>query len=384
MPRKKLSAVSIPTLSRGDWHDVVVPGLILRIGAKRRTWTYRASAGGRKLRVPLGYHPVMGLAEAREAARKASERIDSGVVPASRAPHPRSPDALTLGGLFDRYEALRTREGKRTKTLPEAMRLIRRALQPYLSLPAAQFSKADLRAARDAMVKADAMIAGNRLLQRLGPVLRWAAQEDLIPVNFTPDIRKAPEQKRTRKLTDAEIKAIWKACGDNLGARESAKNFGRMVRFLLLTAQRRDEAASLRHGHILDGVWRQTDNKSSRPHALVLPPLALSLVGQGGAARDFVFAGSVSKISGFSKLKTALDEASGVEGWRLHDLRRTAASKMQDLGIPNHVVQSVLNHAVPGVGGHYLQAEMEKQKTEALSTWAVALTKIVGPLRVTA
>ena len=56
-----------------------------------------------------------------------------------------------------------------------------------------------------------------------------------------------------------------------------------MVRFLLLTAQRRDEAASLRHGHILDGVWRQTENKASRPHSLPLPPLALALVGQGEA-----------------------------------------------------------------------------------------------------
>ena len=77
-----------------------------------------------------------------------------------------------------------------------------------------------------------------------------------------------------------------------------------------------------------------------------------------------MFAGSVGKISGFSKLKTALDEASGVSDWRLHDLRRTAASKMQGLGIANHVVQAVLNHAIPGVGGHYLQDELEKQKAE--------------------
>ena len=179
------------------------------------------------------------------------------------------------------------------------------------------------------MVEADAMIAANRLLQRLGPVLRWGAQEDLIPVNFVPAIRKAPEVERTRKLTDAEIRRIWHACGD-LGTREAAKNFGRLVRFLLVTAQRRDEAAGL-HGHILDGVWRQTDNKSSRPHSLKLPPLALELVGQGGA-RDFVFAGSVGKIIGFSKSKIALDEASGVTDWRLHDLRRTAATNLQELG----------------------------------------------------
>ncbi len=156
-----------------------------------------------------------------------------------------------------------------------------------------------------------------------------------------------------------------------------------MVKFLLLTAQRTDEVGSLRYGQILDGVWRQSDNKSSRPHSLRLPPLALKLVGQG-AARDYVFAGTVGKISGFSKLKAALDAASDVTDWRLHDLRRTAASRMQGLSIPNHVVQAVLNHAVPGVGGHYLQDELEKQKADALATWATALSRIVGQGRVVA
>ena len=46
---------------------------------------------------------------------------------------------------------------------------------------------------------------------------------------------------------------------------------------------------------------------------------------------------------------------------------------MQDLGIRNEIVQAVLNHAVPGVGGVYLRAELEKQKADALATWAVAL-----------
>jgi integrase len=377
MPQKKLTALAIPTLAPGEWYDAVLPGLIIRVGKKRKTWQFRYHANRSYHRKPLGHYPAMELGEARDAARKLIERTERGVPPDAPAPHPRSASVLTLGALIDRYEALRTREGKRTKTLPEAMRLIRRSLAPYLSLPADQFSKADLRAARDAMVEGGAMFAGNRLLQRLGAVLKWAAQEDLIPVNFTPDIRKAPEQKRTRKLSDAEIKKIWAACGGNLGSRAAATSFGRLVKFLLVTAQRRDEAASLRHGHIIDGRWKQVENKSSRPHTLALPPLALSLVGQGGA-RDYVFAGSVGKISGFSKLKAALDEASGVTEWRLHDLRRTAASKMQSLGVANHIVQAVLNHAVPGVGGHYLQDDLEKQKADALATWAGALTKIVG------
>ena len=69
---------------------------------------------------------------------------------------------------------------------------------------------------------------------------------------------------------------------------------------------------------------------------------------------------------------------------RLHDMRRTAASSLQDLGIRNEVVQAILNHAVPGVGGVYLRSELEKQKAAALAAWATALVRIVGPVRVTA
>ena len=113
-----------------------------------------------------------------------------------------------------------------------------------------------------------------------------------------------------------------------------------MVRFLLITAQRRDEAASLRYGHILDGVWRQTENKASRPHSLHIAATGAG-TGRKAARRGiYVFAGrSGGKIGAFSRLKRALDEASGVSDWRLHDLRRTAATNMQELGIRNEVVQ---------------------------------------------
>jgi integrase len=209
--------------------------------------------------------------------------------------------------------------------------------------------------------------------------MRWAAQEDLIPTNFVPDIRRAPERKRDRVLTEKELAAIWHACGE-LKGRPAARNFGRLVKFLLISAQRRDEVASLRHRDIVDGVWRQVESKADRPHNLGLPKLALSVVGTG-EPDDFVFAGGNGELSDFSKLKIALDKASGVTDWRLHDLRRTAATNMQNAGIANHVVQAVLNHAVPGVGQVYLRAELEKQKSEAVEVWATALTRIVRPLR---
>ena len=160
-------------------------------------------------------------------------------------------------------------------------------------------------------------------------------------------------------LTKPEIAAIWKAC-DELGPHDVAKNYGRMVRFLLLTAQRRDEAASLTFGDILDGAWRQAENKASRPHSLPLPPLAQDTGRAGRGARLRFRRPPRQDRRRSRKLKGLLDEASGVTDWRLHDLRRTAASNMQELGIRNEVVQAVLNHAVPGVGGVYLRSRTRK------------------------
>jgi integrase len=375
--KKLLSALAVPKLGTGEYWDPLIPGLALRVGTRRRTWTLRHRVGGRHRRDILGYFPVLSLADARTAASKLIERMEAGAGPLPPPVHPRS--ALTVGAVIDRYESLRGKEGHRTKTLARSMRALRVGLADYLSLPAAQFSKADLRAARDAIAERGTQIAANRLLGYLGPVFKWAAQEDLIPTNFVRDLRRAPERKRDRVLSAKEIVAIWRACG-RMSGEASARAYGRLVRFLLVTAQRRSEGASLKHGDILGGRWKQATNKAERPHSLVLPPLALQQVGRGDA-NALVFAGVKGEISGFSRLKRQLDKVAGVTSWRLHDLRRSAATHMQELGIRNEIIQAVLNHAIPGVGGVYLRAELEKEKAAALHAWATELERITGRRR---
>ena len=209
---------------------------------------------------------------------------------------------LTLGRLLDQYEAMRLREGVQIKSLPKTMRLLRQHLRTYLTTPAGEFSKVDLRDVRDRLLEADTPGAANKVLSSFGPVLRWAAAEDLVSANFTSAIRRTPEIARSRVLTKSEIVAVWHAC-NRLG------HYGRLIRFLLLTAQRIGEGVALRHGDILNGTWRQNENKASRPHSLPLPPLALTIVGQG-AARDLVFpADSGGKIAAFSRWKGRPDRA---------------------------------------------------------------------------
>ena len=192
---------------------------------------------------------------------------------------------------------------------------LRRNLKPWLSLPAAQFSKADLRAARDAMTKADNVIAANRMLGYLGPVLRWAAQEDLIPVNFVPAIRRAPEEKRTRVLTKKEI------VSDLERLRRSRQPRGRKELRPLGEVSAGDRATPRRGG--LASLWPyprrhmaagHTTNRIGRT-ASRCRHWRQSLVGRGRGAGSTFSPAAAASSSGFSKLK-----AEARQGVRRHGL----------------------------------------------------------------
>jgi hypothetical protein len=270
----KLTATIINSLPQGDYTDALVPGLTFRVGARRRSWQLRWRAGGKQLKKPLGYYvpnapagsESIGLAEARDLARAILSRVEAGVPVAEEKPtHPK--DSKTVADLIDAYEKMRTRKGDKIKRLPEAMATVRAGLKDYLTLPASQFSKADLRKARDKIAKR-AIFQSAAFQRYLGPILRWGSAEDLIQHNFSGDVLKlAAPVKRDRILDASEIGAIWKGAlkmEQAEGASQATKSFARLVRFLLLTGQRKDEGASLKFGDMIDGRWKMVANKSSR------------------------------------------------------------------------------------------------------------------------
>lgn len=391
----KLTAAVLNSLPEGDHTDHIIPGLTLRVGKKRRTWVLRYLANGTRHKPTIGYYvpnapegsESLGLADARNMARDMLARVEAGVAAQpeeAKVVHPK--DAMTLADVIDGYEKFRTAKAKGNdpkwkrgmKTLPEAMRTIRHNLADYLKLPAKSFTKANLRTARDT-VAARAPHMSDRFMSYLGPVMKWAAQEDHIETNFCPDVAKVGPGvvKRDRVLSDDELRRIWIACGQFNSP--GAQTYGRLVRFLMVTAQRREEGSTLLSGEILDGRWKiaEDKNKSGRDHFLKLPKLALDQLDLGGP-NDLCFEGTKKgrPLSGYSKLKSQLDKLSGVKKWRHHDLRRTASTHLQDTGTPPHVVDAILNHAIQGVGAHYMHGPMNDLKAAALAEWAAHLEKI--------
>jgi hypothetical protein len=90
-------------------------------------------------------------------------------------------------------------------------------------------------------------------------------------------------------------------------------------------------------------------------------------------------------FSGFSRCKEALDATLAENGqtlasWVLHDLRRTAATGMAEIGIQPHVIEAVLNHVSGhkgGIAGIYNRAQYGPEKAQALARWDVHVQSIV-------
>jgi integrase len=168
-----------------------------------------------------------------------------------------------------------------------------------------------------------------------------------------------------------ELKAVW-AAADDMGY-----PFGPMVKLLILTAQRRAEVANLERGWLLCDQQAfevpASHYKTDRPQVVPLSAPALAIVEalpkwNGGTFMLSTTAGK-RPVSGFSKAKARLDRLSGVEGWTLHDLRRSAATHMARLGVAQEHIERVLGHAIEGVAGTYNRYSYLPEKRAALDAW---------------
>jgi hypothetical protein len=66
--------------------------------------------------------------------------------------------------------------------------------------------------------------------------------------------------------------------------------------------------------------------------------------------------------------------------WRLHDIRRTVATGMAEIGMQPHIIEAVLNHISghkAGFAGIYNRATYLPEKTDALNRWAAHLLSVV-------
>jgi integrase len=186
----------------------------------------------------------------------------------------------------------------------------------------------------------------------------------------------AKERERTRILSDDELRRIWLAT-------EPASLFHALVRFLLLTGARRDEARRLPRSEIVgtDWVLPAARNKVKAELARPLSKAAQAVLAGLPRVHDgpLIFSYDGRRPVSPTRPKVVLDKACSVSGWTLHDLRRTARTLMSRAGVSADVGERALGHVIGGVRGVYDKHTYHHEMQQAFEALAVLIQRIVAP-----
>jgi integrase len=358
-----------------DYFDESVAGLALRVSrGGTKSWTYNFTWGGKRARMTFGTYPATSLGTARSRAQEARASLEAGRDP--RADR-RKPE--TLKAICEEYFE---REGARLSSAGFRQATLERLVYPQLGdRPINEVRRSDVVRILDTIENERGPVMADQTLAFLRRVFNWHASrtDDF----HSPIVRgmartKPKERARERTLSDEEIRVIWKTA-------EGAGTFGRYIRFLLLTAARRNEASEMRWDELAGADWTLPAARNKTKVDLLRPLSQAALASLPPRAGPFVFSTDGAKpISGFSKFKRKFDEATlslcpGLPNWTLHDLRRTARSLMSRAGVPSDHAERCLGHVIAGVRGTYDRHDFYGEKARAFEALAGIVDRIVNP-----
>jgi integrase len=373
--------------------DVPGFGLRLREGGSR-TFIVQYALGGRQRRMTLGAAKVLDAAKARDTARNLLAKVRLGQDPAAdRAEARARATDESLGTIVGRFLAWQERR-VRARTFVDAKRYLERYWRPLHDLPLARISRATVALRLGKIAAEHGRVSADRARAALSAFFTWAIGEGLCDMNQVVGTNKHFDgaKSRDRVLTDGELVAIYRVLPDS--------DYGAIVGLLILTGQRREEIGALR--------WSELDlqervitlpparTKNNRAHDVPLSKPAFTILKSCPvrAGRDLVFGegprnGEAREqgagFQGWSKSKAALDVALhkqkvSIGSWRLHDVRRTVATRMAELGVQPHVVEAVLNHVSghkAGVAGVYNRSSYAVEKRAALDLWGKQVQALI-------
>ncbi len=400
MPKKRLTAamverISPPAKGQVEYYDLNMPGFALRVSySGTKSWIVMARVHGKLTRLTLGEWPIIGLAEAHEAAQVAKIEAKTGGDPreSKRQAALAAEDAasLTFGGManqfIERYAKIRLRP--RTIEAYEAA-LRGERTKAWRDRPISSISRGDMIVLLDQLEAEDKHATARLMLAYLRKFFNWCAERDVISDLPTHRIRlNGSVKSRDRVLAINELHRVWNAAGA-VGGTGSA-----LVQLLMLTGQRRFETSMMRWQDLseLDGdnpLWSIPGEmtKNHRPHTVPLASEAvkviLSLPRFEGSELVFTTTGA-TPFSGFSKLKRQIDRQIAEDGgqplppWTMHDLRRSLVTGLNEQGIAApHIIEAIVNHVSGhrgGIAGVYNRATYMAERRRALETWAKGLT----------
>lgn len=342
-------------------------------------------------RYPLGDYPVLGISQARSAARDMHHKVKhEGADPVADRRRERERAAAAregVGTLASIIELYGRQKGEKQRSWAEYQASIRRVFGGFLARPAAEVTLADLQLAAD---RYPAQQQASLACRCFRPILKWAGApgREYVGSELASLQPPATPRRRDRVLSRDELATVLPAL------RASTRPHAAAMLFMLLTLARREEVGGMRWRDVnLDeGTWQigADRSKNEQPHRVPLSRQAVALlrarlpVGEGGepfpADPDaLVFAtGKGRALDNWHKETVAIHAASGTSGWHRHDLRRTGATWLGDMGELPDIIEAALNHTSirSPLAATYNRSRYRPQVAAALQRLADALDGI--------
>ena len=367
----------------------------------------RVSQGGAKSfivllgsgrRQAIGRWPTISLAQARTKAK---------TILAERTLGRHQPQSISWKDARDNYLAA-VKEKNRETTAYEYERI----LDKHFRFGAARLSsitKSEIVAKVD---KCKTASMRKHALVAIKIFFKWAQRRGYLEQNPTESLVHNKQPKRARVLSDEELCKIWRVCehrsdvaqlaqqrpytspdvGSSPTIRTLPESYCIIVKLLILTGQRRGEIAALNavyYSHNQQTICLPSEiTKNHLEHTFPISSTTSNIFNTLGITDPsqpksrLLFPASRKKstrpFSGWSKSKKALDQASGVTGWTLHDLRRTYRSNLGRLGVSPHIAERIVNHVssqsdMQIVYDRYTYMPEMRQAVEKYDEWFTAL-----------
>ncbi|MQV11225.1 tyrosine-type recombinase/integrase [Sinorhizobium meliloti] len=398
---------------RLELRDNDEPGLLFRVTKSgARSWSIRyLNAAGEHRRKTIGPFPSVGLAKARELARKIKGEVASkvdvvGVEKQTKVEAQRR-RMNRLSGLADAYFAdaalglhRASAKPKRKSTMDEEKRIYEKLVKPkFGDTPVADITRREVTDFVSKQTRV-AKSTGRHCRNLLRQLLAYAVHKELIDHNPAHSIAVANSEPRERMLSDDELQSIWKACArpGRVEGLAMTEEMGLALRMALVTLQRGSEVVGMR--------WEEIDReariwiipaarmKGKRPHLVPLSDLAMSLLDEADeliGGKEYVFQSPrngeqfAMDRRAFTRAMKRIVTALKIPRATPHDFRRAGASNLtsERIGVPRFVVSQVIAHAgdtggaAAVTGLHYDLNDYLSEKRRALDAWANLLHAIV-------
>lgn len=386
----------IPELKHYWVKDLISPGLFLEVSPNgSKTWQYRYSINGKQERVKLGKYPAMTLNQARSKRSEYEEKfVSQGKTKNDVAAQNKKQESEKI--LFNDFAKIYAERYIIGKIKNEKIMLayINNDIKPYIgNLYLRDITVQHIEEIISTKVKQGFQSAAHTLRQLLKRLFDLAVDFEYIdktPVKKTTlelDLKIKPKQ---RALSTEEITFFYTSVFQNNSAR--ATKLGLLLAILVLIRKSELTQAQWKDINFDTGIWHipspkgaENSKYSSEPFNVYMSTQVKSILKELkllAGTSTYILPGRnpdkpISRTVFNMAVNTILKSMPDFGHLTVHDLRRTAASRLNDLGYNSDIIEKCLNHKMQGIRGIYNKAEYETQRQEMMQEWSNYVFELV-------